>query len=143
MEAKTKSEVTKRERVALKEQCLERMRIWADQLGHHFKGVKVKPADIVEWQLLARPERLTANDVADFQRQYWDDVAFTAWALKRLKAARSKGEQLSLAEVIGVTKQGGTDIRRDRRTDAKVKNTQHVSIEVLKVSADGGPKGDA
>jgi hypothetical protein len=99
-ETKTKTYQKHPDRVTLGEGALARVNGWLDQVRSELRGIRLSRNDLVEYAILSQPEELPASSVAELKASRFDEVAFAAWALRELKAARAKGEKLTLAGIV-------------------------------------------
>ena len=106
------------ERIAVRNVALQTLNGWVDQLGEQVQGIKISRTELVEWLIQKHQKTLSADEVASIKNQYFDDVQLAVWALKKLRAARSEGKPLTLAEVIS-SDSGQTKSRAHKSTAEK------------------------
>jgi hypothetical protein len=91
------------ERIHLTKEALDRVTHWSDQISQQLKGSKVTRSAIVEWLVIVRPSELSESEISELQSKHFDEVKFAAWALKELKAAKARGEALSMSDLLSDT----------------------------------------
>lgn len=105
------------ERVVLSETIKERLDEWIKDLTADCKGMKLSRRDLVEWLVQAREPQLSSSDKRSIKDTYFDEIAHTQWVLEELRAAKERGEGLTLADLLGTTsKRGGS--RRVTKAEA-------------------------
>ena len=88
------------DRITLRPDSLNRLDGWLASLQVKFRGIRVSRSDLVNWLIGARAPELSGAELRALQREYFDEVQFTAWALRELKDARARGEKLSLKDIM-------------------------------------------
>ena len=88
------------DRITLSSGALERVNAWLDQIRDELKGIRISRNDLVEHFILAQPDQLPSEVIEALKDARFDEVAFAAWALRELKAARSRGDKLTLADIV-------------------------------------------
>jgi hypothetical protein len=91
---------TNQERVSLRPEALERINAWMNQLSEQCKGIALNRSDLVNWLINHHNPVLTKKEVDNIRDCHFDDVEFAAWALRELKAARTRGERVTLEQII-------------------------------------------
>jgi hypothetical protein len=110
------------DRITLKGEVLERLNQWAGQLKDACKGTKVKHGDIVEWLVMTHAPALSVKELNEFKDQYFDEVQFASWALKTLREAHSRGEKVSLTDIISASRPKPSEKRVAPRRTAKAQD---------------------
>jgi hypothetical protein len=95
-----KRQARRLDRVTLRDEVLARLAIWREQLIQNFPGLKISNADLVEYCILAKSDELLASDLKAIKNEYYDEIQLTAWALKEMKEAKKRGEEVSLADIL-------------------------------------------
>jgi hypothetical protein len=90
----------RRDRITLDPVNITRLQEWHQQLAAEVKGLKLKKAELVNFILETHAATLSPNEISELKKQFFDEVAFTSWALEELKRARTNGESLSLGDIL-------------------------------------------
>jgi hypothetical protein len=132
------TKLTNKNRITLTEECVNRLHHWETQIGECFKGMAIKPAELVEWVILSHSENLTPDELQDVQTKYWDDIAMASWALRELKKAKASGEALSLQEVLSLNGVAATKVAPISKRKAEVGLLNQESLAKEKSDAKAG-----
>ncbi len=95
------------DRIALTPESLERLSLWLKQISDQLKGIKLKRADLLNYLVKSASEKLTASQIKEIEKEYFDEVKFHEWALRELRRARKLGLPTTYAEIIGGGRQKG------------------------------------
>lgn len=99
-----KRKQTHPDRISLSPASLAKLSLWIDQVHSQIRGVKLTRSQVVEWLIGSHEERLSANEIKKLEREHFDELKFAEWALRELKAARARGESISLSDLIASPK---------------------------------------
>ncbi len=104
------------ERITVAKESLSRLSDWIEQIATEVKGIKLNRNDLVNWLIQNHASTLSADEVKEVERHFFDEVKFAEWALKELKAAKARGETTSLSEILNVKAEEPKRKRRSKRT---------------------------
>lgn len=99
-EIKTKKRIPKYDRVTLYDEALNRIDGWIKQVEQSKAGVSLFRKDILNWFVLSSPELLPAASIDAMAVQFFDQERFLKQALKRVREAKERGENLSLSDIM-------------------------------------------
>jgi hypothetical protein len=112
----SKTRVKHPDRVTLNPEALSRLAEWLGELEGHLKGSRVTKSDLVTFLVLSHPAHLSEREIEQLKSQHFDEVRFAEWALRQLKAAKSEGKNLSLAEIMHPGHSNPAGPETDKRT---------------------------
>lgn len=99
-EIKIKKRIPKYDRVTLYDEALRRVDGWIKQVEQSKAGVSLFRKDILNWFVLSSPELLPVASVDAMAAQFFDQERFLKQALKRVRDAKVRGENLSLSDIM-------------------------------------------
>lgn len=99
-EIKTKKRIPKYDRVTLYEESLKRVDGWIKQVEESKAGVSLFRKDILNWFVLNSAEMLPVASIEAMATQFFDQERFLKQALKRVREAKGRGENLSLSDIM-------------------------------------------
>lgn len=99
-EIKTKKRSRRYDRITLYEEALKRVDGWIEQAESAKTGVKIHRKDILNWYVLNAPETLAIASLTVLADKFFDQEKFLREALKKAKAAKERGETLSLKDLL-------------------------------------------
>lgn len=99
-EIKTKKRIPKYDRVTLYDEALKRVDGWIKQVEESKAGVSLFRKDILNWFVLNSTEVLPAASIEAMAAQFFDQERFLKQALKRVREAKGRGENLSLSDIM-------------------------------------------
>lgn len=97
---KPKIRIRHLERIALSNEALLRVNDWISQLSTLQKGVETSRQKLINWLLLNRDVKLSASEQKSLVEEFYDEEKFIRYALKEIKAAKTKGEKLTLEDIV-------------------------------------------
>ncbi len=89
------------ERVTLNEDALARLDQWSAQVQASRPGVTISRRDLLNWLVLSHSEALSAAETKALSEKHYDELRFLQYALKELKRAKLRGENVTLQELMG------------------------------------------
>lgn len=95
-----KKRIPKYDRVTLYEEAMKRVDSWIRQVEESKDGVSLFRKDILNWHILNVPEKLDLQSVEKLAEKFFDQERFLKQALKRVRDAKSRGEELPLKELM-------------------------------------------
>ena len=104
---KTKPNVVNPCRIVLTGEGSDRVNRWMNQLQQQFHGLRMNRNELVEWLILAQPLDLSLEEIREIGGKYYDELDLANWALRQLKEARSKGQNISLENILKSLKTKG------------------------------------
>lgn len=104
------------DRVTLDQESLQRVDGWIEQVTSNAKGVNVARKEVVNWLIKQHDEHLLPIELDELKSKYFSDVRFLQQAIRELKAAKQRGEPITLGEIFGAAtpKLGTAPVRRRR-----------------------------
>jgi len=99
-EIKPKKRIPKYDRVTLYDDALKRIDGWIKQVEQSKAGVSLFRKDILNWFVLNSAEVLPTASVDAMAAQFFDEERFLKQALKRVREAKERGENLSLSDIM-------------------------------------------
>ena len=99
-EIKPKKRIPKYDRVTLYDDALKRVDGWIKQVEASKTGVSLFRKDILNWFVLNSAEALPAASIDTMAVQFFDQERFLKQALKRVREAKERGENLSLVDIM-------------------------------------------
>ncbi len=88
------------DRIKISPEALSRLSLWNEEITGRLRGVKLTRSDLVNFLILNHEQALSSSELKELENRYFDEVKFAQWALEELKAARARGESLSLADIL-------------------------------------------
>ncbi len=89
------------DRIVLEAKSVELVKKISAQIELAFNGViKLTNKEIANFLIQARSTELTANELRQMRELHFDEVRAAMWAVQKLKVAREKGEEITLAQII-------------------------------------------
>jgi len=89
------------DRIVLEAKSVELVKKISAQIELAFNGViKLTNKEIANFLIQARSTELTANELRQMRELHFDEVRAAMWAVQKLKVAREKGEDTTLAQII-------------------------------------------
>lgn len=88
------------DRIKVSPEVLSRLSLWNEEITGRLRGVKLTRSDLVNFLILNHEQALSSSELKELENRYFDEVKFAQWALEELKAARARGESLSLADIL-------------------------------------------
>lgn len=92
------------DRVPISVAARERLDAWCTQVTKARPGVRLARKDLIEWLILERSEVLSSTEEKSLGDAHYDDLKFLQFASQELRAAKARGEQISLQEFINKVK---------------------------------------
>ena len=125
------------DRIRISAEAVQRLASWAEQIGGRLRGVRITRSDLVNFILLGHAEALTAVEMKELRGRYFDEVKFVLWAVEEQKAAETRGEDITVAEImernrpesLGVQrapKRGNMNRQETAKTPIKTHKNSHV-----------------
>jgi hypothetical protein len=87
-------------KISLKSEAMSCIDHWVEQLTDGRSGAKIKASDVVEYVIVSQAKQLTETQVREFQSRYVREIDVAKWAMKQLRAAEERGEQLTLIDIL-------------------------------------------
>lgn len=88
------------DRIVVAQQSLEILKEWKDQITKEVKGLKVSIADLLNWLIQKQSKVLSPQQVRELSALFFDEVKFAEWVTRELKAAKARGEVLTLQDLV-------------------------------------------
>lgn len=87
-------------RVILEPDVTERLDRWVAEINSKVDHVNLRRMDLVNWLIRSRPAQLSPREQMRLAESYNDELAFSVWAHKRIREARSGGIQITLEQLL-------------------------------------------
>lgn len=87
-------------RVVLDSDVTEKLDRWVIEINAKVDHVNLRRMDLVNWLIRNRPADLNPREQMRLAETHNDELAFTAWAHKRIREARVAGELLTLEQLL-------------------------------------------
>lgn len=131
------------DRVTLEAESLQRVDGWIEQVTSTTKGVTVTRKDVVNWMVSQRGPLLSSNEVNGLRTQFFSDVRFLQQAIKELKSAKRRGDQVDLSEILSSANHAQVPAPKRRlvRRKSQAKDTDCAAPETLVDSPTLNPLG--
>ena len=88
------------DRVSLRPEVLARVEHWISQVEDRCKAIRITRNELVNFILLHHAPGLSEEETQLLGEAHYDEVRFAAWALKSIREARSRGETLTLNDLM-------------------------------------------
>ncbi len=122
-EIKSKKRIPKYDRVTLYEETLKKVDAWIKQVESSKSGVSLFRKDILNWFILNSLEILPIAHIEQIGIQFFDQERFLKQAIKQLREAKKRGENLSLESLL--SEKHSVKIKKDRKP-RKLKNNANT-----------------
>jgi hypothetical protein len=110
------------ERVALGPEAVTRLDAWVKQVEGSRPGVEISRRDLIHWLILERSESLNSDEVRALSDSHYNELRFLQYALKELKAARTRGDTMSLQDFVA--KLPGVDVTPSKAKRGRKKRSE-------------------
>lgn len=88
------------DRVTLEAPALARLDVWIKQLKLRNQGIEISRKDLLNWMVLNRDEALSSSEQKQLTEEFYDEEKFLRYAWEEIRSAKSKGEKVSLEEIL-------------------------------------------
>lgn len=88
------------DRVTLRGQSRDRLNDLTEQIKRQIPGIKLCREDVLEDIIMAQPLDVATDQMDRIREKYFDEVQFAQWAAQEIKEAHSRGEKLSLTDIV-------------------------------------------
>lgn len=127
------------DRVTLSPASLNKIASWLGQVERLAPGLSLNRNDLLNWILDVREAELSAQDLKSLASLYFDEMRFARWACRQLKEARSRGEVITLKDIV--LKNGGEATlapakRRQRNQDKSKDILSTLASEISDSTSD-------
>lgn len=119
------------DRIKISPEALTKLGKWNDEISRRLRGVKLTRSDLVNFLILNHEEQLSSRELGALEKEFFDEVKFAQWAVEELKSARSKGEQVTLAEIISTRRATNSEAHPSSRPKRNSKKNQQAPSEQL------------
>ncbi len=79
---------------------LEKVGRILEQLRSEVQGCDVSRKDILNWIIEKCPDHLNAADLKDLSERFYDEERFLRFALEQVRAAKLRGEHLTIGDIL-------------------------------------------
>ena len=94
---KPKTQKRGTERVALNPEAIARVEEWMSHIEKEKKGVRITRNELVNFVLLRHAPVLSEEELNDIGKTHYSELRFYEWALKTVRKAQARGEDLTIA----------------------------------------------
>jgi ABC-type uncharacterized transport system substrate-binding protein len=102
-DSKEKKRTRHLDRITVNQEALEKLNNWITQIDNENKGVHVSRTDLVNWVLENEPDQLSPSQLKEIQEGHYDPVKYARWAYAQVKAAKARGENVTIQIIEGKT----------------------------------------
>ena len=88
------------DRVTLTPELLSKLDGWMRQVTDKNRGVRLTRNNIVDWLIGSYPTELPSTDVKTIAERFYDEERFLKDAIRELRSRKSRGENVSLADIL-------------------------------------------
>lgn len=88
------------DRLTVSPEALERLNRWVADLEGRLRGITLTRNQLVQWLIMSHGADLSAHETKQVEEEFFDELKFAEWAVKELKSAQTRGERVSLAEIV-------------------------------------------
>lgn len=125
-EIKTKKRIPKYDRVTLYDEALKRVDGWIKQVEESKAGVSLFRKDVLNWFVLNSAEVLPVASVEAMAAQFFDQERFLKQAIKRVREAKGRGENLSLSDIM--SEEQSVKPKKERKPRAPKRLTAEAAL---------------
>ena len=112
------------DRLTVSPEALERLNGWVADLEGRLRGITLTRNQLVQWLIMSHDAGLSAHETKQVEAEFFDELKFAEWAVRELKAAQTRGERVSLAEIVSRSRTAKPEkprvqgqSKRSRKTD--------------------------
>lgn len=98
---KTRRQIDTRDRVALNTDSVTKLSLWVEQLKSKRRGVVVNRKDLVNWLIGSHTNELSQAEEDELSALFYDELKALTEATVEMRAARLRGENPTLEELMG------------------------------------------
>ena len=88
------------DRVTLTPELLSKLDGWMKQVTDKHRGVRLTRNNIVDWLIGSYPAELPNADIKIIAERFYDEERFLKDAIRELRSKKSRGENVSLADIL-------------------------------------------
>ena len=123
------------DRLTVSPEALERLNRWVADLEGRLRGITLTRNQLVQWLIMSHEADLSPHETKQVEEEFFDELKFAEWAVRELKAAQTRGERVSLAEIVSRSRTLKPEKPRvqSQRQRSK-KNTESTALEAEKQS---------
>ena len=88
------------DRVTLTPELLSKLDGWMKQVTDKHRGVRLTRNNMVDWLIGSYPAELPSADVKTIAERFYDEERFLKDAIRELRSKKSRGENVSLADIL-------------------------------------------
>lgn len=109
---------------------LEKIGSLLEQLRFTLKGCDATRKDMLNWIIEKFPEQLNEDSLKELAGRFYDEERFLKFALGEVRAAKARGEQKTLEQILQ-NKPNGINhypIHRERKRKSKIVNKEEQTL---------------
>lgn len=88
------------DRIAINKSNTERLNRWIEQAQEQINGIKINRTELLNCLIELHDDLLNAAEITEINKRFFDEVKFAEWMTQELRAARNRGENISLQELM-------------------------------------------
>ncbi len=115
------------DRIKISAEALSKLSKWNETISTLLRGVKLTRSDLVNFLIMNHDEQLSARELRSLEELFFDEVKFAQWAVEELKAAKLRGESVTLADVINRHRSPKSESQSVRKRRKKLVETSKES----------------
>lgn len=117
---------------------LEKIGRLLEQLHSNIQGSDASRKEILNWMIEKFPEQLAPSDLKELSERFYDEERFLRLALDEIKNARTRGERLTLDEILKRKNQDVPSI--PRRTRKRKSDEAMGEAQLIETAATANPE---
>lgn len=117
------------DRITIDPEPLMKLDVWMKHLLSKHKGIQVTRRDLVNWLIKRHSEELSRSEEEDLKGMFYDEERFLRYAWEEIKAAKARGEKLSLQEIL--QRKEAPPIEKRPRKKSEPKNAKQIETMAL------------
>lgn len=117
------------DRVNLSLKAVEKLKGWTEQVNPLLRGSRVSFTALTNWSLESQNDALSTAQKNDICKKLHDEVRFARWVVQELEAARKRGENLSMDDLLSRERPEIKAASTPRRPK-KIKNEEHKNSDI-------------
>lgn len=86
--------------IVITKEALAKIQSWIAQIEIQAPSIRLTRSQLVSWLLCHYSEQLSTDEIKKIENDFFDEVRFAQWAIKELKAAKGRGEAVTLSEIM-------------------------------------------
>lgn len=114
------------DRLVASPEVLTRLNEWLSFLERKLKGISLTRNQLMNWIIMSHPASLSQSEIKQLAEQFFDEIRFAEWAVKELRIAKARGENIRFADIVANKYSSGpknstTSIQSKRKQSSTLK----------------------